>query len=307
MKKNKILITLLALITFTFGACSDYEDTEEVSPSVSKDNPEVRFDFDNPTTFEFDPASNIEFSLSVIRNNESGKLEVPLYVLQNTENSFVFPESIVFEDGEDTTSITIGISDSAPIGEVLPFQIEIDESFINPYLETTYSIFEGEVAIIKWNQLGTVHFYDSFSFYSIAEVDLEQRDDMPEVYRINSPYTEGILLEAEWEGWIGGPTQDKIVFTVDGDNVTWEGFWYTNLLYQGVSGQSIKAYLPSAIGKEGDEQSVVVKDDDENILYFELYPSFYIDGLGGFGLNPVFLGFPGYDLSSVLELPVYED
>jgi len=60
------------------------------------------------------------------------------------------------------------------------------------------------------------------------------------------------------------------------------------------------------ISKDGDSESVVSKDDSGNIEYFELYPYYYMDGLGGFGLYPVYVGFPGFDLAGELELPVLQ-
>ena len=303
--KSKILFYTFAVTLFMFAACSEDEITREPSPTVSAGNLAVRFASDNNIEFELDPANELSFTLTVIRDNATAAAEVPITVITNTENSFIFPSTVSFPAGEDTVVITITMSASAPTGQVLPFEIAFEgDDYVNPY-KMEYSMLYGEVSIVKWNNLGTVQFYDSFAFYSVAEVTLEQRDDMPNVYRISYPYQEDILIEAEWGDWIGGATQSLISFTVDGDNVTWDDFWYTNTLYQGASGAEIKAYLPSVIGQEGDDQSVVVKDNDGNIQYFELYPSFYIDGLGGFGLYAVYVGMPGYDLAGDLGLPVF--
>lgn len=304
MKMNKLYIAFFILTAALFGGCSEFEDTVVPSPTVSKDNPAVRFAADNETIFELDPAVSLSFSLTVLRDNPTGTLEVPVTVVNNPENSFNVPGTVSFAAGESAATLTIAMNASAQTGVTLPFEIKFGDAYTNPY-KTEYPVYNGEVSIIKWNNLGTVQFYDSFSFYSVAEVTLEQRDDIPSIYRISNPYSDGILLDAEWDGWLGGSTQNKILYTVDGDNVTWDGFWYTSLLYQGNAGQDIKAYLPSAIKKEGDDQSVVVKDGDGNILYFELYPSIYIDGVGGWGLNAVYVGFPGFDLAGALGLPVY--
>lgn len=306
MKINKLYILLLILAT-TLVACNEYEDTVVPGPTVSADNPAVRFIPGNATQYEFDPTGELSFVLKVIRDNPTAALEASLTVVTNTENAFEVPASVSFPAGEDTTTLTITVKPDAPTGVSLPLVISIGDQYANPY-KKEYSTYTGKVSLIKWNNLGKVHFYDSFSFYSVAEVTLEQRDDIPTIYRITSPYTVGILTEAEWEGWIGGPTQDKILFTVNGNNVTWDKFWYTNLLYQGNATRPIKAYLPSArsaAGAADDALSVVVKDGDGIIQYFELYPYFYIDGVGGWGLNVVYLGFPGYDLAGELGIPVF--
>lgn len=304
MKFNKLNIAFFIVALALLGACSEYTDTVVPSPTVSADNAAVRFGKSNPIKLELDP-SNLTFSVVVRRSNATAALEVPVTVLADTANVFTAPGTLSFPAGVDSVNMQVSMNSSAPTGEPINLQLTFADQYINPYLATGYPIYSSQVTVVKWNNLGTVQFYDSFSFYHVAEVKLEQRDDKPAMYRISSPYKEDILLDAEWTGWIGGTTQDKIVFTVKGSNVTWDKFWYTNLLYQGNAGQEIKAYLPSATGKTGDSQSVVVKDDSGNIQYFELYPYFYIDGVGGWGLNVVYVGFPGYDLSGALGLAVF--
>lgn len=303
MKINKLYSAFLILTTLFMAACSEYEDTVEPSPLVPADNPAARFLAANKTSLELDP-NDISFQLKVARDNPSAALEIPVTVVADTANVFNVPAKVSFAAGEDTTLLTITMKDDATKGVDYGLELKFEEQFTSPY-KSDFPSYKGAIAISIWSNMGTVQFYDEFSFYQVAEVTMWQHTETPNVYRISSPYEKGILEDAEWEDWIGGKTQDKIVFTITGENVTWDKFWYTNLLYEAEAGDYIKAYLPSAIEKEGDEESVVVKDDDGNILYFELYPSFYIDGLGGFGLNAVYVGFPGFDLAGMLELPVF--
>jgi len=305
MKFNKIYIAALFLMTALFVACDDYEDNVEQSPAISVDNPAVRFASENATVFELDPAISLEFTLTLMRDNETAALEAPVTVVTNTENSFIVPEVVSFAAGDKMATLTIRMADSAPTGVDLPIEIAFGENYASPY-KVEYSNFIGSVSVVKWNNLGTAQFYDSFSFYKVAEVTLEQRDDKPEMYRINTPYSNGILLDAEWDGWLGGTNQEKITFIVDEQGgITWNDFWYTSLLYQGNAGQDIKAYEPAALEKDVVDPSVVVKNDADAILYFELHPSIYIDGVGGYGEKAVYLGFPGFDLAGALGVPVY--
>jgi hypothetical protein len=303
MKKIKFFIAFFTVATMLFVACSDYEDTVVSGPTVPADCPAVYFAADNKTTLELDPV-DLSFTISVIRKNGTGALEVPVTIVTNTDNSFIVPSSISFAAGVDTVDLAITVSPSAEAGVALPLVLKFDDAYANPYL-TEYASYNAKISVVKWNNLGIAQFFDSFTFYQVAEVTLLQRDDKPEIFRINSPYQEDILIDAEWDDWIGGTTQENIVFTVKENNVVWDGFWYTNLLYEAVAGQEIKAYLPSAIEREGDDQSIVEKDESGNILYFELYPYFWIDGLGGFGLYPVYLGFPGFDLAGKLGVPIF--
>lgn len=307
MKINKLYIAFFILATSLFVACSEYTDTVVPGSTVSADNPAVRFGKSNQIKLELDP-SNLTFAIAVRRSNATASLEVPVTVLADTANVFTVPGTVSFPAGVDSVSLKVAMNSSAPTGLPVNLQLTFGDQYINPYKAAGYPIYSSQLTIVKWNNLGKVQFYDSFSFYHVVEVTLEQRNDIPTIYRITSPYKEDILLDAEWTGWIGGTTQDKILFTVKGANVTWNKFWYTNLLNDGKAGQEIKAYLPSAVppsGKTGDNKSVVVKGTDGKIQYFKLYPYFYIDGVGGWGLNVVYVGFPGYDLATAIDVPVF--
>ncbi len=307
MKLNKLYTAVSFVVMAMLFGCSEYEDTVTPSPEVSSSNPEVRFDPENATSYELDPSVSTEFTLTVLRSDASSAIEAPIEVITNDDDSFVFPDAVSFAAGDLTSTITVQMADGAEAGTELSFAITFDEDYINPYLADAYPSFYGTASIIKWNSLGTVQFYDSFTFYKVAEVTLEQRDDVPSMYRISYPYSEGILLDAEWDGWLGGTTQNKITFTVAEDgSVTWGDFWYTSLLYQGTAGDDIKAYETEALGKEVTDASVAVYDGD-NISYLDLHPYFYIDGVGGWGEYSVYVGFPGFDLAGALGLPVYSE
>ena len=303
MKINKLYIAFFILATSLFVACSEYTDTVVPGPTVSADNPAVRFGKSNQIKLELDP-SNLTFAIAVRRSNATAALEVPVTVIADTANVFTVPGTVSFPAGVDSVSLQVAMNSSAPTGVPINLQLTFGDKYINPYITAGYPIYSSQLTVVKWNNLGKVQFYDSFSFYHVVEVTLEQRNDIPTIYRITSPYKEDILLDAGNDGYIGGTTQDKILFTVKGVNVTWDKFWYTNLLYDG-AGTEIKAYLPSAISKTGDSQSVVVKGTDGKIQYFKLYPSFYVDGVGGWGLKVVYVGFPGYDLATAINVPVF--
>lgn len=162
---------------------------------------------------------------------------------------------------------------------------------------------------IPYQTLGIAQFYDDFVYSGayVVQVTLEQSMLDNTQYRINFPYTEYVMDATDNLDWMGGNTQKYLNFTMTGDNVTWDSFWYTNLLYQAKDGQYIKAYLPSALSSSlagDDKKSVVVKDNGENIQYFDLFPYYYIDGTGGFGEYEVILAFPGFDLSDALGIPL---
>ncbi len=304
----KYISILLAISLFT-TSCEEDNITREQSPTVADDCSGVRFADEFSSNFEIDP-DILAFDITLIREYSTEALSVPI-TLTDTSGYLTLPSDIAFAAGDTVLTFTIGVSASTPSAKNIGFELNIDESFVNPYLAGGSPVLVGSITVVKWNALGKAQFYDSFSFYSVIEVDLEQRDDDNSQYRISYPYTVGILTEAEWDNWIGGNTQEKITFKIAEDTlVTWDGFWYTNLLNGGNAGEDIKAYLPSSLSstlEEDDLQSTIVTGEDGTISYFSLNPYFYVDGLGGWGLKPVYLGFPGFDLAGALEVEIFSE
>jgi len=312
MKLNKI-VTISAITLLFMASCSNWKDSEIPSPEVSANSPAARFASTNPASFEIPPSNDMSFTLTVIRDSEAkaNALDVPITII--SDSAFTVPSTVSFAAGSATATLQIKIDPTATPGSTLPLAISLDNADANPY-KAEYSSYYGKILISPWVSMGTAQFYDDFIFAEwadepvpyVAEVSIDKNFLDPNSFRISYPYTDDILKAVgDDDGSMGGTTQANIVFTINGDNVTWSKFWYTSLLYDG-DGTDIKAYLPSAINKDGDSKSVVVRDADGNIEYFELYPYYYIDGLGGFGLFPVYLGFPGFDLSGELGVPIFQ-
>lgn len=147
MKINKLLLALFIVVATMFVACEEYVDTEVQSPTVSQDNPGVRFAALNKTQYELELTVNA-IELMVIRNGSESAIEVPIKVLENTANSFDVPASVSFPAGQDTVMLALPINhDNAPLGEPIIITITFEDS--NPYL-VEYSTFYGQVAILDW-------------------------------------------------------------------------------------------------------------------------------------------------------------
>ncbi len=307
MKINKLILAIFVAATTLMVACSEYEDSVVSGPTVPADNAGVFFLKSNLNQFEVDQVG-LNFTLKVARRNGDAALEVPLTVLSDTGNVFNVPATVTFPAGVDTVSFDITMKPTAVKGDLYGLGIRFGDNYVNDY-NAEYGSYYAKSAISIWEEKGTAQFYDSWAFYKVAQVRFWQSTQNPKDYRISFPYSVGILVDAEWDNWIGGATQDYIIFSVygDNDNVKWNKFWHSNLLYQGSAGKYVKYYLPSAINKVGDLESIAHKDGDGNIDYFTLRPSIYIDGTGGYGLKTVYLGFPGYDLAGALGLEIYTE
>ncbi len=249
---NKIYLTALIALVAMMGGCQEDSLVQpEPSPIVPENNIGVFFPYSATSIFELAPEEAKEIELTISRQNSNEAVEVPLEMSSETANLFVVPQTVHFAAGQYTTTFKVGFPE-ADLGVAYDLDITVEGlEYINPYDKEHPQSVTASVIIIKWNDLGNQLFFDTFSFVSetasyFAEVKLEQRDDIPSVYRISYPYTEA-MWDALDETWAGGRSQDHIFFEVNDKQVTWDKFWYTNLLYQAAPGADIKAYLPSAL------------------------------------------------------------
>lgn len=196
MKISRLYITII-IATLFFVACDEYEDTVVPSPTVAADNPAARFVSTNATSYELDPAADLSFSLTVVRDNGSNAIEVPVNVITNTENGFVIPSSVSFAAGEDTTTLTIEMSESAPTGQALDFAIAFGEDYVNPY-KSEYGSFYGEVSILVWVKYAVGTFESAFFEQSWTQ-ELYNAEGTNK-YRFYDLYVPGYNFDFTWDG-----------------------------------------------------------------------------------------------------------
>lgn len=309
MKLNKLFFGLLSLSAMLFVACSDDYDVP-ASPVVDANCAALRFSTENSTSLEVDPVVP-EFSIKMIRDAQN-EATYTLQIVEDGEGSFVVPGTISFAAGETEKDLVIKLSDNAKVGVPLTLSISVSEQDVNPYKEALPD-YVASVTVVKWNDLGEGQFCEGFLLgdddgnpMCVLRTRVYQRDDKPEMFRIPTPYTPSVLSATAPASWFGGNNQDYLVFTLGkNDLLTWDGFFYTGLLYDGEA--DIKAYLPSALNSSlaaNDALSKAVRDEAGNILYFQYVPYYYIDGMGGFGLIDCYVGFPGFDLAGFLGTEV---
>lgn len=299
MKFNKIFFGILAVSALTFTACSDYEDTDVRSPRANDDN--VRILASNPASVEVDP-SNTQFELTFARTSTNAA-EYKINVIQNDDDIFIFPETVAFADGETEATITVKMADNAPIGKAVSYEIALDEEVSALYKADGVGSFAGTATIVKFNHLGVGQVADIFMYSSdsglliTVAVNMYQRDDKPNVYRIETPYTIPVNLLTGYEGVEYDYGQKTIDFVVDKDDLVTYDDIYLNWTYTGASENAVIAYLKD--GSQADQ--TLVRDDAGNPLYFKLRPMYYVLGLGGFGQYPLYVSFPGFDLAGATQ------
>lgn len=197
MKINRLLIIISFAFATLLVSCEDYEDTVVPSPTVSEDNPAVRFAAENITNYEFEP-SVTEFNLKVIRSNSTSAIEVPVTVTDNTDESFVIPSSISFAAGEDTVMVTIAINHAnATPGKDLMIGIKVDEDYINTY-KAEYGEYYAHISILNWQKYATGTYYSAFFDQSFTQ-DLYRAQDTDK-YRFFDLYAVGYNFTFTWDG-----------------------------------------------------------------------------------------------------------
>jgi len=303
---NKIKILTAFFTMLLVIGCNEEDIVRDPSPVVATDNQTVYFSPKNTTNYELDPAAPTSVTVTLFRKDSTLAAEVPLKVMKNDSNIFVIPATATFAAGKGTTTISVGFPQSK-IGIVYSFEIGVDgEKYLNPY-STTTPVVKVSINRVKWDLVGTGQFYDSWTLYSAPSIDIYY-SGLKKQYRFASPYSNALLVEAEWAEWIGGPTTDYIVFEITaGGNVKFTS-WYLGLNYKGVDGQPVQAFFPSYLGDIRNVTTYDVEDaqsivDPENSKLLILFPRIYIIGVGGYGLKACYISMPGGpDLKTLLKL-----
>ena len=283
MKKLNIkVLSLFVAAAGMFASCSQEEITKAEIDAKNFPSTEVA-------------VSNLQIT------NISAKGATATFVIEGYTTG-VLSMGVTYATSADFANAqVVEYTDSVVSNEVgIDLNLDSDtEYYVKAFIYQRGSSAETEAVSFKTNaayvSLGTGQFYDSFTMYSIAEVEVEY-SELFNSYRISNPYSQAILEEAEWIGWIGGKTQDKIeYFRNVTDSITyisWNTNWYLGLLYEGGEGAEIKAYYPSALSASlaaGDLESYEHPGYDGLIV---LTPYMYVDGMGGWGLKPCYLSLP---------------
>ncbi len=286
------------------ASCSD-DDYEKGAVATGNQLQTVTFGSDNIYSAELDPADPTSYTITLYRDSAylSETISVPLKVITNDEDVFVAPSTAEFAAGSAEANITVTF-DKAEVGVPYSFEIAIDNEYVNPYSAATTTSYAMDIQRVKWNSLGLVEFYETFisgksdggtwGYY----VELQQRDDKTNMFRLIEPYAGANANEDDWDGGLYLPAE-KIFFEIlsagdvddNGDEFNYVTFdtWETGWWYQGA--YMVYAFLPS------DLSSSLVDDDELSVYYPDygqivLTPYYYIPGLGGFGEYEVYIIIP---------------
>lgn len=128
-------LALLSMAVLLFASCDNFEDKDSLSPGVEASNEGVRFFSGIPDPIEI-VYNDLDFGLTVIRNGKSSAIEVPITLIGDNGAYFNVPEVVSFPAGEDTVVVNFSATESAPLGENIDLELELElaEEFMNPYM-----------------------------------------------------------------------------------------------------------------------------------------------------------------------------
>lgn len=285
MKRIFNIFNIVSLSAVLLASCN----TDKINVIYTPDS--AGYSFTTKATSFTIPATDPVFSVKVFRNTVEGSATLNI-TSTSTHNVFSIPSTVTFESGEGAADLPISMTNEAAIGIIYNLKLTISSEDVS--VGGVNAIDLKVNLAYNWISLGMGQFYDSWTLYSIPDVEILQAEGF-ERYRVMQPYTEELLLEAEWEGWLGGPQSDYIEFWVidDEKHVKWDTNWYAGLLYGGDAASPIKWYYPSSLGAslaEHDAKSLFIQDK-----VVRLRPAIYIDGVGGWqnSDNFSFVSLPG--------------
>ena len=319
----KYAYSLLAgVVALTSVSCSDkYEYDGRGVWDATDDYANIYFNTTD-SVLELDPTEATTATIKVQRKNTKGALEVPFTITKNTDDVFEVGKAS-FADGASEAEFTLNFP-KAVVGTPYTLQLTLND----PTLVSKYSkeiIYTLNLTRVKWNSLGIGTISEGFYLGYSANVEIQQRDDKPAVFRIIKPLDDILAQDLvdypEDAPYLNGLQPDKLVFTVlspgdvvsedvYGDPVTVKGkdlvdyntyhLGFTNSSY----GEPVKCYHPKSMKSTAAESSwafnkvLSYQADGKTPGQVQFAPFYYMDGVGGWNNTQkdgiVVITFPGY-------------
>ena len=149
MKINRLIKALSMLLIVALAACSDFEDTELISPDKPAGNQGVFFPTTNTAAHELEPTDPTQIIVTVSRSSSSGSASIPVSVVTNDDEVFNVPATADFADGETETDLVITFP-NADEGVTYNLALAVEgEQAVDPYGAGAIST-ATQVTRIKW-------------------------------------------------------------------------------------------------------------------------------------------------------------
>lgn len=163
MKINRLIKAFSLLLVVAFAACSDFEDTELISPDKPAGSQGAFFPTSNVAAHELEPTDPTQITVTVSRAVSTGAASLPIVVKTNDDNVFNVPATANFAEGETETDIVITFPNADEgITYKLELAVEGDQS-VDPYGAGAIST-ATQVTRIKWEPVEDPFIYRDGTF-----------------------------------------------------------------------------------------------------------------------------------------------
>lgn len=289
--KNILSAMLLLSLPLAFSACGD---DVEYSPADKPGNEQVYFPSTMPKQVNLKrDATSFEVTLTRVNTQEAIMVNLET---EDKSGLFTIPTSASFEAGKDAAIITIGYDpEKLEYDKYLPISITVaDASLTTPYGVSSYS-FEAGIPS-PFVSLGKATFSDAFLFENTYQVELQQNELDPSIYRLVDPYSEGLKKEGYTTEGAQSPyltfkllkIGDKVndIEITQKDLVYFEsactGFFNTSNDYN----KNVDIHHPSVFTKYQNESTwlhsnVLLYQKNGAPAAIQLAPYYYMEGIGG--------------------------
>lgn len=163
MKINRLIKAFSLLLVVAFAACSDFEDTELISPDKPAGSQGAFFPTSNVAAHELEPTDPTQITVTVSRAVSAGAASLPIVVKTNDDNVFNVPATANFADGETETDILVTFPNADEgVTYKLVLAVEGDQA-VDPYGAGAIST-ATQVTRIKWEPVEDPFIYRDGTF-----------------------------------------------------------------------------------------------------------------------------------------------
>ena len=163
MKINRLIKAFSMLLIVAFAACSDFEDTELISPDKPAGSQGAFFPTSNVAAHELEPTDPTQITVTVSRAVSAGAASLPIVVKTNDDNVFNVPATANFADGETETDILVTFPNADEgVTYKLVLAVEGDQA-VDPYGAGAIST-ATQVTRIKWEPVEDPFIYRDGTF-----------------------------------------------------------------------------------------------------------------------------------------------
>ncbi|MCM1312269.1 MAG: hypothetical protein NC206_11315 [Bacteroides sp.] len=275
MKLNKIFLLIGMALAGTLASCDDDDDYTAGPQATGQGVSFGTVSCDADETYL--PTDETVLKIAVYRKDTKAAADIPVIVNLNDsiEGSAVFdiPGTVHFNAGEETAELAVRFPD-ATLGTSYTFEIEIPEEYKNVY--ATNLLRRHIMRDYEWISYEGILTTDFDGIDS--DVIIQKANGFP-IWRVVDPFAD------YWDAYYGEDTEidysvvaQYINFTIDEDgSVKFDTF--LNDAYDEES--FIYAFWPLDLNAGLTEEAAMSRLVDSQTV--ELYPYYYVPGLGGWG------------------------